>query len=352
MKNDIGVLTFYITNVCNLNCDHCSYLNNYPVKGHQLWKDNEESCRQWADRTNPSIIFLLGGEPMLNPDFIKWVIGIADLWPEAELKINTNGTCFDRWPELYDVLLKYKGRVNISISGHNEYNKQKELDIVEKFLKKNLSHVVGPTKIFQSWIWKKTYEDIRDPSWPDVNSLNDYYQLPDHIKKEIETVYNVKIDDCMAYEEPVEDYEVFVDENNIKVAWARWDEFGTSAIKFDPIDQKMKLHDSDPVKAVSVCHGGHCAHIKDGKLYKCQVMGILPDMFDQKFPFDISEEDKNLILSYEPALPTWDDEKLNKFTKGLENQDPIPQCKFCPEKRPAIKIYATAKKPKVAKLKI
>jgi len=349
MINDLGSLTFYITNVCNLNCDHCSYLNNYPVKGHQRWKDNEQSCRQWAKKTNPSIIFLLGGEPMLNPDFIEWINGLATLWPTAEIRINTNGTSFNRWPGLYDQLLKYQGRVNISISGHNEHTKQKELDTVKNFLKGKLTHQLGLTKTFQLWTWRNNYNNIRDPSWPDVNSLEDYYKLPDHIRHEIETVFKLNINNYLTYEEPVEDHEVFVDENGIRVGWARWNVFKTSAVTFDPTAQSMKLYNSDPKIAIQTCHGGHCAHIKDGKLYKCAVMGILPDMFDQKFPFDISEEDKKLILSYEPALPTWDDTKLNKFTKSLATRDTIPQCKFCPENPVRTKIYSTHHKIKVVR---
>ena len=135
MLQDIGQFGFYITNVCNFNCDNCSYLNNYSIKGHQLWQDNEETCRQWAERVNPTRIIIGGGEPMLNPDFIKWINGLATLWPYAEIRIFTNGSCFDRWPNLYDELVQYHGRVNISISGHNEHKKIHEIQVIKSFLR-------------------------------------------------------------------------------------------------------------------------------------------------------------------------------------------------------------------------
>jgi organic radical activating enzyme len=349
MLHTLGSISFYITNVCNLNCHNCSHLNNYPVKGHQRWKDNQDSCAEWGKKVDPARIFVLGGEPMLNPDFMLWINGLATLWPEAEIRINTNGTCFDRWPTLYETLKKYQGRVSISISGHNSYHKEKLISTIKKFLQGNITEKKGQKKDFHSWVWKKIYSKIKDPSWPEITTFEDYHLLPETIKQEIENIHQVKINDYMVYNDPVEDYEVYVDENNVKVSWARWDEFKTSAVKFNALSQVMTMHQSDPVKAVKSCHGGHCAYIKNGKFYKCEVMGILPDMFEQNFPFDISHQDKELILSYEPALPIWDDLKLNKFFDGLMKRDPIPQCKFCPEKKLITKIYADNKKIKVQK---
>lgn len=349
MKHHLGSITFYITNVCNFNCDNCNYLNNYPVKGHQRWKDNKDNCLLWSEKFDPCRIFVLGGEPMLNPDFLLWIEGLAQIWPKAEIRINTNGSSFDRWPNLYEILLKYKGRITISISGHNQNFRTKEIETIKNFLKGSITKRPSKEKSFQLWVWKKVYDDIKGQDWPEVNSLNDYDNLPTNIKSEIESVYKININDYMDYDEPVEDYEVYIDENGIKVAWARWDEFSNSALKFD--NKTLTLHNSDPIKAVSHCHGGHCAYIKDGKLYKCAVMGILPDMLNQGFPIDISESDKNLILSYKPALPSWNFDELSNFVYGLENQDPIPQCKFCPEEVTVNKIYATTKKIKFHKLK-
>lgn len=350
MKHNKGTITFYITNACNLNCDGCGHFNNYSVKGHSRWEDNKESCLAWSKKINPAYVFVLGGEPMVNPDFLLWVDGLATFWPEAEIRILTNGHCFDRWPTLYDVLLKYQGRVTISISGHNEHRKEEEIGFIKKFLRGKIKETKGHEKLFRSWEWKKQYNAIKDPSWPDVTSVEDYYKLPDHIRQEIEEVHKVKIDDYLIYDEPVEYYEVYVDENNIRVAWAQHDKFGNIPLEFDPETQKMTLHESDPDKAVSICHGGGCSHIKDGKYYKCSVVSVLPDLLEQNFPIEMTQEDKDLLLSYEPALPSWDYEKLDKFFQSFIDRDAIPQCKFCPENRTFTKIYAGTKKIKVHKL--
>lgn len=349
-KISIDSATFYITNVCNLNCNNCSFLNNYALKGHQRWKDQQSNVEAWAERIDPALIFILGGEPLLNPDFLKWMHGVANLWPMAEIRINTNGTAFHLWPELYQELLPYQGRVNISISNHNEFVRDEEIEWIKKFLHGDIkTHV--QEKMFRFWLWRKTYFAVKDSTWPECNTFEDYKKLPSWIQDEIATVHNINIHDYFDYAEPVDDYIVFVDENKIRIGWAKWDEFATSAIKFDPINQKMTLHNSDPKKAVSICHGGNCGHIKNGKFYKCEVMSNLPEIISQEFPLDITDSDKKLLLSYTPAEFSWDQQKLENFFQSLNNKNPIPQCKFCPEHKVSSKIYATTKKIKIIKRK-
>lgn len=72
---------------------------------------------------------------MSNPDFLKWVHGMAELWPRAMIKICTNGTMLDRWPNLYQEILPYQGRVYIALSGHNPDEKQNQIIDIKKFLR-------------------------------------------------------------------------------------------------------------------------------------------------------------------------------------------------------------------------
>jgi len=350
MKNTPGAITFNITDVCNLNCHDCSFFNNYALKGHRRWKDNKESCRQWSEKLDPAMIYILGGEPLLNPDFLQWMHGLANFFPDSEIRINTNGTVFHLWPTLYNELLPYNGRVNISISGHNPTTREQQIGYIKSVLEHPIKEITSGEKLFQYWIWKKVYSNVRDPLWPDVNTLEEYQNLPIDIKNEIEQIHQINAYNYLNTPEPVTDYVVYIDKNNIKMSYARWDSFFTSAVKFDAKTQTMTLHNSDPKKAVSVCHGGHCAHIKEGKYYKCEVMSNLPTMLDQKFPFDISQEDKDLIYSYQPATVDWEYEQLEKFIDDLNNQVAIPQCKFCSESKTHTKLFATNKKIKVIKI--
>jgi organic radical activating enzyme len=348
-KNTRGHLIFYITHVCQMNCENCFSFNNYALKGHSLWKDNQYHCEQWAKIFDPAIIFILGGEPMLNPTFLDWMHGLAKIWPRAEIRVNTNGEAFHLYPDLYDEILPYKGRVTFSISGHNEYDKPKQIHWIENFLKGQLTQT-GVEKVFHTWVWNKVYTDVKDPSWPDVWTIDEYYALPQWIRDEIENIHDLDINDYYNYDEPIlSDHTVYVDENNIRIGWANWDMFGTSAIKHDKESNKMTLHNSDPEKAVSICHGGKCGTIHDGKFYKCAESHNLPMMLDQGFPIEVSEEDERLIRSYEPAEYTWDREKIDNFVDSLFPHSPIPQCKFCPEQQTFQKIHATNKKYKLIK---
>ena len=350
MKHTPGRLVFNITDVCNLNCHNCSSFNNYAIKGHRRWKDNKKNCQQWSEKVDPTMIFILGGEPMLNPDFLQWMHGLANFFPDSEVRINTNGTVFHLWPTLYDELLPYNGRVNISISGHNSTTREQQIEYIKSVLRPPIKEIVSGENLFQNWIWKKIYSNVRDPLLPDVANIEEYQNLPIDIKNEIEQIHQINIHDYLVPPEPVEDYVVYVDKNNIRLSYSRWDEFIIKAVKFDTKTQTMTLYNSDPEKAVSICHGGHCAQIKEGKFYKCEAMANLPTMIDQKFPFDISQEDKNLIYSYQPATVDWGYEQFEKFLDDLNNQVAIPQCKFCPESRSKTKLFATNKKIKVIKI--
>lgn len=349
-KGTLGHLSFYITHVCNLNCENCFSFNNYALKGHSLWADNRYHCEQWAKIFDPARIFVLGGEPLLNPTFLEWMHGLAEIFPNSEIRINTNGTAFHLYPNLYEEILPYKGRVTFSISNHNENDKWKQIQWVESFLRGKITKI-GKEKIFHTWIWNKTYNGIKDSTWPEVQSLEDYNVLPQWIKDEIENKHGVDINKYCDFDEPVSDSIVLIDENNIRVGWARWDEFTTMALKYDPESGKMNLHNSNPTEAVSVCHGGTCGPIIDGKFYKCAEVHNIPLLIDQGFPVEISEEDEILSRSYQPAEYTWDLDRIHKFVNSLNSESPIPQCKFCPvdSDKTTKKIYATNEKYKIIK---
>jgi hypothetical protein len=102
----------------------------------------------------------------------------------------------------------------------------------------------------------------------------------------------------------------------------------------------FNLHSSNVEKAHNNCHMKTCHHFIEGKLYKCGVVALLPKFFDQ-YPNNLSNSDKELMLSYKPlAINNTSKEKIS-FIKNLENS--IPQCKFCPEYYNGKQIYAIEK---------
>jgi hypothetical protein len=52
-------------------------------------------------------------------------------------------------------------------------------------------------------------------------------------------------------------------------------------------------------------------------------------MFDKQYPFKISEADRELMYAYRPLTIDEFDDRAEEFFRDIDN--PIPQCKFCPE---------------------
>lgn len=297
---------FYITNVCNLNCSNCNHFNNFNFKGHFLWDDYKDDYANWAKILKIDTIGILGGEPMSNPDMMNWIHGVAELWPEAKILIITNGTQFKRWPNLYNEILKYNGRVEIDVNCHSPKDWFTILEDSQNFL----THPI-----------KKKKGNNANPK-----SLVDWSQ------EEILTNRTLS---------PSK----FTDNNNISVnimlAWS----FMNSTVNYDKKTGKMSVYDSNPELAFAVCDFKICNHFIKGKLHKCAPVGLLPDFVEQfSNNVELTENQKHLIYSYEPASPGWTKDKLDPFIENIILKRPIPQCSLCPQNKDNKPISAFGKK--------
>lgn len=280
----IPKLEFYITNVCNLTCDHCNRFNNLNFKGWQAWDDYAEIYSAWAELIDIEHIVILGGEPLLNPTIIDWVRGLSKIWPGYH-QILTNGTRLNNVKGLYDAICQNKTWMGISI--HNFDEIETLFNEVEKFLKSPITKSTG----------KEGNKYGADFS--------------------------------------------FKDKNNVEIPMWIQNEFTKSALIHQP-DGKITLHSSDP----STAHD-HCAiakaksyHFIRGKLYKCGPVALFPEL-DSQFGLDLTQEDRDLIHQYQPLTIDNFDEYHSDFFKNLDN--PIPQCKFCPGKNDFSKIFPLIK---------
>jgi organic radical activating enzyme len=328
---------FYITNVCNLNCSNCNRYNNFAFSGHQIWNDYADIYKQWSKIIEFNEIAILGGEPLLNPDFMSWLDGINKLWPQSRITIITNGTSLDRHKELYDYLKNFKEKIQVSIGCHG-YNQKKLVDkALLDWLKPPINKFLS-ARILDDFI--NCYNKIKDESWNSCNTLEDFYQLPQYIQNECLYVHGLDLDGFSAN---------LIDNNGVRVSTMLANSFHVAALKFDCTSQKLSLHDSDPKKAINVCTFKMCPHFIKGKLYKCGPVGILPE-FIKQFTVELPESDRDLLLSYQPAEVTWNTEKLESFLANQKNADSIPQCKFCPETLEYSSFEAGTKKVKITKL--
>jgi Radical SAM superfamily/4Fe-4S single cluster domain len=285
-KHFFSKIEFYITNVCNLNCDGCNRYNNFNFSGWQRWSDYEAVYTKWAEYVDIDQIVILGGEPLLNPDILDWVYGINRIFGR-NVQILSNGTRINKVKGLYEAL-----QVNgnwMGISWHNPDNVAEFDQEVRKFLRGKVIKVEGdhPLNPFKAdMVWIDEY-GIKIPLWIQY----DFYQ-----------------------------------------AAIQQTEAGT-----------FTLHNSDPKQAHAKCGFAKYKnyHFIRGQLYKCGPAALFPE-FDQQHRLDISDEDRQLINAYRPLSADNFETEGAEFLARIDQV--IDQCKFCPVDLQMKRIAAVTKK--------
>jgi len=284
-KFQIPYLEFYITNVCNLTCQGCNRFNNYKFSGFQKWADHKDVYKSWSEELHPGSIAILGGEPLLNPDFMHWLSGIRKLWPKQHIRVITNGFHLTKVNGLYEYLLG-DTNTHLWVGLHNKQHKKEMFERLEDFLVPPLKKEFNNKNPYQEHMWVTDANGVR---------------------------------------------------LNLEYNW--WFHQGT-LIK-DPESMKFTLHQSDVNKAHDICHSKTCHHFMNGKLYKCGVVALLPD-FAKQHEMMLSPEDQELMMSYQPLTINDTDQQKQEFLNNISNA--IPQCRFCPEEYHGKQIFSQEKK--------
>lgn len=264
-------LEFYITNVCNLTCNGCNRYNNYKFSGWWSWEEAEPVLEQWAQKIDIRHPVILGGEPLLNPDIVKWIQGLRKLWNgHSGVQVQSNGTRIDCVRGLYDAI-DHTNWIGISI--HNPDDKEEIFARIRNFL-------VAPIT------------ETADRNHP----IGSDFQFVDANGKYVHCWMSNK----------------FVQSNIIEQ------------------DGRFILYNSDPIKAHENCTFRRFKnyHMIRGKIYKCGPAALMPD-FDDQYPFDLSREDREIMRGYRPLAVEDYDSRGADFLAHID--DMIPQCKFCPE---------------------
>jgi organic radical activating enzyme len=378
---EIEFADFYITNVCNLNCTDCNRFNNFTFKGHERWADYSAEYTKWAAIVDIKHIVILGGEPMLNPDFLLWVDGIMGLWPTSKVEILTNGTQFSRWPELYDRLKNT--RLSVRMSAHsNEVMQNAQIGIdqflIAPYVKSSanfvddVSNSISPEAIASRWVtkykqikladwptcnfrsdfkllplaiqdeckelfsfdekwgavshdaWIEKYNAIKGDSWPDCNSPDEFKNLPQSIQDECLTSFN------FAPPKPISDGYKITDANGVSLLVMDSYKFYDTMLK--QVGQTVKFQTGNGRIAHSNCCftsvEWQAYQFARGRLWKCGPVAVF-DEFSAQFAVDATTEQMAVATSYEPGNPNWEIAKIKKFINDLLYE--IPACSLCPE---------------------
>lgn len=321
---------FYITNVCNLNCERCNRFNNYAFGGHMSWQEHENDYIEWSKKLRFNRIGILGGEPMAHPDFLLWVDAIARLWPSSQIMIMTNGTYLSRYPGLYDFLQSWQGRVRIDVSRHDADAQQACLKDIENHFAEGFecfwvnsdeqyaeTGILGYRSTSQDPTKTVVYDGTKDPYiWAD---------------KSWQRVYR---------------------HNGICIRYSDANIFDESVVRLDQSRASLYLTEqiTDPSVSVTKCACKYSHHFLHGRLYKCGITAVLPE-FVKQFPLSASEQKMRLIESYIPAHWSWSDSEIEGFLQGLREGSAIPQCGLCPDHFTSKQFAASTKKIKIQKIK-
>jgi organic radical activating enzyme len=265
-------LEFYITNVCNLTCDHCRSFNNNKFKG--LYEFDQEASDKWAQKLDLAHYSIIGGEPTLHPRLEEWMRGLRQAWPDAEAELITNGTHLSKVKNLHDLLADYRYYLQISIHGQS----------LRELIAREIFSAFGEVEIEYirpNGLWLKTNKGVR------------------------------------------------IDLQNT--------EYLTEGLTWDEQNHDMKIYNSDPEIAHHNCNKA-CNHMIDFKMYKCCVVGLLPEFLRQQ------GKTADHLLTYDGIT-------AETVTKEIIERlrFPIPHCSICPESPKSIRIDAVLKKHMIKK---
>ena len=97
-------LEIHVAHSCNLTCESCWHYSNHGHPGLLSLQEAERWMRLWNRRIWLKKLSLLGGEPTLHPELAEFVRLSPRNWPDARLRIVTNGFLLHRHPDLSKVL--------------------------------------------------------------------------------------------------------------------------------------------------------------------------------------------------------------------------------------------------------
>lgn len=160
-KPRLPFLETMITQVCNLSCRGCTNYSDLTHSGYVTWAQGREYLLAWLDRIDILDFGIMGGEPMINPEFRSWLIGVRELLPRAQIRFTTNGLLLHKHPDVID-LMHDLGNVSFKITVHKS---TPELE----------QHIQN---IFEKYSWQSVHEYGID-RWITNNNFRFHVKRPE-----------------------------------------------------------------------------------------------------------------------------------------------------------------------------
>lgn len=134
MKYDIERIEYSITDKCNLNCAYCCHYapiaDSYYVKELQFYEDISRLSVLTNSGKKLGTLGILGGEPLLHPQFIEFCIYSRMLLPYSRIRVTTNGLLLNKLNKR-DLVMLRRYDIELLIS---KYRKDDDFKTISKLL--------------------------------------------------------------------------------------------------------------------------------------------------------------------------------------------------------------------------
>jgi sulfatase maturation enzyme AslB (radical SAM superfamily) len=160
-----------ITQVCNLSCEGCTNYSDLLHQGYVPWEQGKEWLQEWNQRIDITDFGIMGGEPLINPQFREWLVGCRELMPSAQLRFTTNGLLLEKHWDVIDLMADL-GNVSFKITVH----------LNDSVLEQTIE------KIFKRYNWQPIHEYGID-RWITGNNFRFHVKRPDKFIKTFKNNY-------------------------------------------------------------------------------------------------------------------------------------------------------------------
>lgn len=279
---------------CNLNCGGClTFSDNKRVKGLVNLSESAEWLENWASKLEPEAVTVFGGEPLLHPDFINWCKKVRELWPNSELRINTNGyyldRLFDKVGELFVENIRPQFIVSIQ-TGHEPYYSivKEHVENLKKRVIDHLSPLYPNRKV--SWnLWLNEQEIFKQWFRIDVDNRDT----------------GIRITVCEQFKIPWQAH-YKNSEENLRPFYDYDAEYYTDNHKF--------------------CQAKNFVNLYEGKLYKCPTVAVLGHTL-QTFGLTEHKSWEKYLSSYQSLESTASIEQVSAWIENQKNPEKV--CNMC-----------------------
>jgi organic radical activating enzyme len=294
-KIKVPFLDVPIIRSCNLGCGGClTFSDNKKIKGLVNIEDSREWLEFWSSKLEPKAVTVFGGEPLLHPQFVEWCHTLKSYWPEAELRINTNGYYLDRLadriPELFNLKIIPQFIVSIQ-TGHEPYY---------SIVKQNVEKIKLLVHEYYAGLYPR--DNYRWNLWLDEPEIHKQWWRLD-FKQAEET--DIRITICEQF----------------RIPWQA--HYQGSAEQLAPF---YSYHDQWYTENHRFCQAKNFINLYKGKIYKCPTSAVLGHTLET-FNLTDKPEWTEYLDNYDALTVDASDEQIKKWFETQSKPEKI--CNMC-----------------------